>query len=386
MDFSEVDISQADDPWQELPLEMACHIISNITDVHDISKLIQTSSGFRRYAYCIQHLTSNTNIRIPVSYFEIMPGLQTIDHKIEIPVQYYDLDLLSKLDILSEAYFVLQDINLLSPLLQVLNGLNLVQHYFKISLVLPATTMGILIQNGRYIIIPAKNSSAQRLVELLDELKPLSKFINNIHPSLVELISQGYPSLVQIIPPESFLQTNLLYTYTLLKKPMRDFLKTADFGLVDPTQPPSDNNPPLSNYIQIISDGTGEKVLMELLNIYIYYHQLTQGYWINADQVMRKHFQSQLDTVTDPNGREINMSVMSFPNLLKIIISNRLESITVDEISKYEFPVIISTQVQNNISDIVTNTFQTFRQLRQQSRVQPNVAYYATDGSLRYLS
>lgn len=356
--------SEMADPWQDFPLEMACDIISNITDIHDISKLLRTSSSFLGYVYCIQHLTSDVIVSIPMSYFRMMNELKTIDHKIEIIVEDTDLNFLSRLNLLREAHFVVQDLNLLANLLQVLDGLNNTLYYFKISLVLPTMTVGILIRDDRYLIIPLNN-------EYKDEIYQI---ISDIRPSLNEIIVPKYNTGEGV------------NKYNLFRNPMRDFLGSADFGLMNPTQPPSDNNPPLSNYVKLIAGGTSRLTLIDLLFIYFHYHQLisimphTIGIKriYNADQTMRKCFKNQIEKET-----KINMSVMRPLDISKICNINELRSVTPDEIAEYQFPRILTIQEQEIISSTVRRIHRIYEPIRPRGQPPPVVNYYTTDGSLR---
>src|SRR5689334_19789840 len=93
MNFDGSIIPQGSDPWEYLSPEEACRIISLITDITDISWFLQTSKRFFRYADCVENLTSNTILTVPVSFVSIFKRLLTIDHKIIIGVDQFNWSL-----------------------------------------------------------------------------------------------------------------------------------------------------------------------------------------------------------------------------------------------------------------------------------------------------
>jgi len=64
----------------------------------------------------------------------------------------------------------------------------------------------------------------------------------------------------------------------LFKSPILNFLRNSDFGLVDPNQPPSFDNPPLSTYlIKIIQSNAINCALLNIIFcIYVVYHQISR--------------------------------------------------------------------------------------------------------------
>lgn len=355
-------IPEGSDPWQFLPLEQACQAISYITDITDVSRILQTSVGFRQYVHCIQNLTTNRLVTVTSSYLSAFTNLVSVDHKIVV-----NLDVLPSLPKLQQAHFLIRDVNLLAPLLQNLNRLDYPEHYFKISLVLPDIIMGILILNGRFVIIPPGKNYEQALTQIINQIRP---------------------SLVQLTIPNTGQRFN---RFVLLRKPMRDFLKTADFGLVDPSNPPSDSNPPLSNYAKILADGAPTGLLLKIFTIYVFYNRLYQidnPIFINTNQEIRRYFEPQIEANRSkyPN---LNMSAMLFAHIQVLISINILDSVTVEDIAEYEFPNIPTLDVINYIDGVTNLTRAIYRQLRNQAQRQyrrtrtSDLTYYATDGTIR---
>jgi hypothetical protein len=353
------------DIWSSLPPELACIAVSNITDISDISRSLQTSNIFRQYTFCIQNLTSNKVLLAPSSFLDSFINVKTADHKIVFIVTENDLNKLNSLIHLRQADFVLRNFNLLSSLFQNLKGLNFPEHYFKIILDSPDGCIGILISNGNFLILPD----------------------NNYQQQIGTLIINTKPNLISTMLPDIGVGIEGNPGFKLWKNPMREFLLFSDFGLVDPTQPPSEINRPLSEYIRLVSDGANVTLLYKILTIYIRYHGLSQGTLINSDQTMRRYFEHQIEKNRDKHPN-FNLSAMLYANLTIIISLNSINTpLNIEDIAEYDFPNYIpSLEDIRNVTNVVNVTRTLYQNLLQEAKNTKGVGFYDKDGNIRYLS
>lgn len=373
MEFSGA--STDSDPWAYLPRDLVCENISYITDINDIVNLFRVSKSFRENVDCVQVITSQSIVSVQLSSLTSFTNLRWIDHRVIISV---DTVQLNSLNTLRHAHFLINDVNLLGTLLQLLPKVN--EHYFKISLVLPEglKIISILIKNGDYVIVPLN-----------------SKYVNLIN----------IPGLNKIIIPRTDDGFNQL---ALLREPLKRFLREGDFGLTDPSQPPSEDNPPLSEFTRYISDAASTKILVLLLPAYVKYNLLetaTDRRFLRADELMRTYFSFQIDayntkTIESSIGQSqpqivlptqqrqpIDMNRMLHAHLSVIISANRLNTMTPQELAEYEFPEIIpSPDDLARINNIISHARNIYVQLHTQAKTTPGIFFYTTDGSKRYLS
>ena len=358
-------IPHGGDPWSYLLPEIARHDIANITNISDISMALQTSNSFRRYAYCIQKLTTSRIITASLSFLNSLVNVVAADHKIIFTITGNDLSTLTRLAKLQKAHFMIDDINLLAPLLQTINRLNFPQNYFKISLILSNIVVGILILNNNLLVIHPYGEEHGKEME--------------------QSIMIAAPNLIPVILPDTGSEG---YTvFRLWKTPLKEFLSTADFGLTDPRQPPSEENRPLSEYIRLAADGCTATLLQMIFSVYINSHGLYQKPFINVDQTMRRFFEEQIEANRNlfPN---INLSALSFEDLtLTILALNTVSNLTTEEIAEYEFPNYIPTIIEiGNVENLVNNARNSYNQLIRQAKNTPNIIFYATSGSIIRLS
>jgi hypothetical protein len=384
-EFGLLDIPQGADVWSYLPQDLLCKAISGVTDISDISQAFQTSNTFRQYASsCIQSLTSDKIVTVSLQFLSTFPNIIIANHNIVFTVSEDNLHILRKLNKLQQASLLIDD-NLLEPLLQNLNGLNLSHNYFKILLTRPETIVGVLILDNNFLIIPWNYEEW------------ITEKINQINPNLIP-VELPDPQ-TRIIPreepvfgqnpfgpniPQAVAYGPSLTGYRLWKNPMREFLLTSDFGLLDPTQEPSEENKPLSEYIRLIADGCNANLLTKILSLYVNYHMLMNGILINADQRMRHYFGEQLKMYKP----DINLSAMLMSNFTSTVRLNSLNSsLTIKDIVEYNFPSYIpSAKEITEITNRVNFAKNRYRTLGNQARHNQGVTFYATDGTLRHLS
>jgi hypothetical protein len=291
----ELEIPENVDPWAYLPFELACVAVSNITDISDIVRIMRTSTSFRQYTPCIQHLTNDKYMVLPASFLMNFINVQTAGHKIVFNVDKINVNSLKSLNQLQQATFYIDDIHLIQSLLQNLNGLNSPQHYFKIILMFSNTVTGILIYNNSLLVIPSNENIKKHIIYVK-------------------------PNLISIKIPEEF---------KLWKKPMREFLLTSDFGSQE-----------LNNYIALMADAGPTNTLLYILVSYVKHHELSQGIVISSDEQMRKYFSIELQK--NIKYRRLDLNRMMFNNLQDIISMNSIgDKLTVEDIVDYDFPIYI---------------------------------------------
>ena len=348
------------EPWSHLPLEVACGMISRITDVRDISRLLQTSRSFRYLANnCIDTITTKDLVVVPAPFLDTLTRIKSIDPHVVIEVTRNDIPTIASLQWLNEAHFLVISPEDVSELLQ---ALNLKNGNFKISIETNEGLRSIIIQRGSYLILP-------------------TMYMYGSSPELIGLVSSVNPNLQQII-----ISTEVGYTYpTLMAESLRKFLYLGDFGLIDPTSPPSPTNPTISSYLTPIieSDTITNKLAQFLLRTYVLYHQLSYKTYVYMDKLMIDMFGAQ----PGPNPHQIR-----YVGLSDLVHLNLLEDqITPYEVANFNIPsVLITIDDLNRILNIVSHTHDVLRGLHSQQinhfkatgTLDPNITYYKTDGSV----
>lgn len=213
-------------------------------------------------------------------------------------------------------------------------------------------TIGILIKDNKFLVVSQNKRYKEEVIQVI-------KVNSNLDPIILPHTGQ------------------FLMKFILLKKPMKEFLNNANFGLVNPTQPPSETNLPLSYYVKFIMDGAPAYLLQNLFIIYVNYNQLHMKPIIKGDDLIKKCFEK-------PN---LSLNVMNLSRFLTIIQSNSVDrSVTIEEMAELNFPNIVTIAEINNIKSITDNTRIIYRNLINYAKSQFNITYYATDGSIKRLS
>lgn len=335
--------SQQSSFLQYLPPEKICEILSYVTDITYISNFIRISPNSLNYTHCVEYFTSDRIVTTPLSFIQLFQRLIFVDHKIVIQVDQININLPPRLQ---HANFVVSSQDVLISLLKNLN----MRGYFKISLILPNTlsVASILIKNGQFIIISNKRNYKQELAQLISE----------IHPLLIQLTYRPF--------------------YHPLRSPMIEFLRLGDFGLVDPDQPPSITNPPLSNYTQIIANNgiATTNILNKLFVIYSRYHQINQ-----PDDLMKLCFGSLVESNKDKFPMDLASLDLLEPSFLTAL--NIILGPTIEDIALYNFSGMPTIESLNNLNNIIRTANLNYSQLVRRAR-QGNTYYYSTDGRLIY--
>lgn len=180
---------------------------------------------------------------------------------------------------------------------------------------------------------------------------------------IVEIINHHKPNLLQVSLPLSIWVSGPI---KLTRNLMRNFLKTADFGLVDPSQPLSENNPPLSKYIQFISDVASNSMLALCMTTYIKYEIIKNGRTAvnNTNRftavlpflrlVIEKYFASQRQIID-----------LTLNRLLGL---NNLRSLKLENVAIYDFPNYIPTKaILEKVLSVLLNTTDNYTRLMERA-------------------
>lgn len=260
------------DYWADLPVEIACEIISKIEDLRSLFNHMQASKTFYELApHCIRELNSKVRMEVPLSSLVKFHNLESLGDNIILTIGPNELELLSRIPRLRKANILLTNpaygsySALSSIVINLLSGLNLKQKIpqvnFRIYLLLSTAPTTILIQGDRFGTISFK------------DLNPL--------------FGEFYPELKHVILSESHSGSE-----RMVSKDFREFLKEEDFGLVDPSQPPSETNPPLQNLFRQLSDSTIMAEMVDaIIRLYSEYHDLVEDGSIIFDQTLKRLLQ-----------------------------------------------------------------------------------------------
>lgn len=333
-------------------LNYHCTLLSMMdTDIYDVFNFLKISKEFYGARRFIQKLTSKTIINTSVNKIIPFSSLIHIDHKIILNVDRNNLPLFHSLD---HAHFNIVDINLLPSLLQSLPGLNRSQYYFKISLTIIDTTIGILISNGNFIIIPISNHYETMITEIIRSIgnttnliKTMPQYTRHIRPNIPEKDCK----------------------FLFWRTPLRNFLKFFDFGLMNSTLPSSENNLPLVNYISKSANGDIIYEVMSILKLGINYCNLSK-IWPNLNEssiIFRcvgpkilEFFKEQIEQNLDYFNSETEINKA----LYFLIELNILDSITIEEIVEYEYPFYHGIDELSNVhyrAHLAYRTINSFR-------------------------
>jgi len=326
-----------------LPKDIVCEIMSHISDVRDILNYINISKIFQQYgSLCITQLHADQVQGISSNILRLLPKLEYIDHKIIVTIDNINnIELVKNLE---NAYFLIDDINLIPLLLKSLHKLKHHNHYFKIGLRTPEKLISILIQNSKSIIIP--QDGVNQIEEMIDEFSSIS-------------------------------QIQLDRRRTLYKMPLRQFVNRGDFGLETPTQLPSPYNRPLSEYIVDKLDYCTRDVLIDLIYIYMIYNKLiNSSFEFIFDDRLNFYFQKQIG---EYNLDEINKRTYTNLDIYELLNMNIIKLLTVDELSEYKFPNIVPISEFDQIRNTIYNTRNIYKRLVRQGWFN----YYDIHGNIQ---
>ena len=347
------------DSWSDLPEEIACEIITRITDLRSLLNYMQSSQTFYRLArLCTRMIDSPVKVEVPLSYFAGFQNLQLIGDKILVTITAEELSLLSTLPSLRAATLLYIDspetrvVDSYASLRSILRALDLgrkiPQMNFHIILHPGYSSLFLIIQGNRFGILGADRLEAARV-------------INEIYPQLQYLELPGLGSS--------------LATYN------RDFmnlLRDGDFGLVDPSQPPSEKNPPFSYDLHRLADsGALPRTLpFDLILLYAAHNGLVKDGTIYLDDLMKRYIQP---AIVEHNRRfpvplPLDRIIFSTrPNVVTDPISGLFKLLSPRTFSTFDLP---SSSIP--LGDLTTIDQQVRNAYR---HYQSRLPFYRTDGT-----
>lgn len=321
-------IVQGEDPWDQIPTDVACQIISQIIDLDDLERTRRVSQTFNRLArLCTQQVDANRKIVIPVSYFADFRNLQIVGDNIILEVRPKDLALLSTMPSLREANFN-------------------VGHFVQTNILEFGISVAILQQlqldrklprvNFRFVACYSYQMSG--LILQGDQFTTM-----DLPLEVAREIMQAFPQL-QYVP----LLMDRKRLKRLMSRKIREVLRVGEFGLLDPSRPPSDNNIPLSKYLRRLADsGLGNVKLLELIfKIYAFNNGLLTATTITPDALLDRLFREDFiryNQILTPDRRPIDPDKFLRAHL-SISISQETSLHSIEDIADYDLPMPLSDQ------------------------------------------
>ena len=340
------------DPWDNIPIDAACEIISHLTNVADILNYMGTSTVFRELAgRCVVQLESSQYIEIPVAWLNNFPNLRRTGDQIRIVVNLEDISMnMVSLPQLREGNFIFRGVSEISKasaqaereFLELLNRLGLDGKLPNANYrIMAPGNIGIIVQGNQALVFGLYRQAR---------------------------IRERFPQLNFVFPPEAIGQA-------LMSSVLRSFLTEADFGLVDPTLPPSEFNPQLS-FDEIARTGVIDYRLLSLiLTIYCRYHRLwIDNYMIVPDELLNRYFQQSYIRHIRSRGAHLETpDGWSFIGL-RGTLSTHYMNPKIETLDQYDVPGEITLERYQEIADQAQRIDDLYSLL---------ATFYTTQGSLR---
>lgn len=100
----EVVVDLPSDSWEELPEDVTCEMVTQMTDIDKVDKYSKSSPWFFQVSkWCTRELTSKRPIRVPIENISHLSKLETVGDNIEIDVDFDNVHLLHRLPKLTQA-------------------------------------------------------------------------------------------------------------------------------------------------------------------------------------------------------------------------------------------------------------------------------------------
>jgi hypothetical protein len=372
-----------------MPLEIACHMISYIKSIHDIINWMIISKRFRYLAeFCIQEIYSDIVVRVPITNFIDFIALKKVNDNILLTnLDISNVNILTTMPKLYKATFyigIIEDLDYFkSMIINILKYLNtpniLICGYYN------RKKVAFVVQNNKFMFLgfETNSNSYSLLYNLIKEIQ-----IHNLELILISLNSnyQALPDIANI----HFKDMSLLSgNYAVISKTLKHFLRVTDFGLLDPSKPPSDNNPSISKYAQLIANAgidkhrikNEENLISDLFVIYNAYYQTEQLVEVAS------FFQSDLNIFNrlfnkNYSFREPSNFPYSFTKVSSIVLTVGLldvENPAIYDIINFEIPNgYPEIDDYDAINNKLHNTIQIYNNLHRNI-----IPYYTTNATLK---
>lgn len=293
------------DSWAQLPVEMACQVIGQMSDLQSIVNFQRSSRRFTELVpACLQEVQSETPVVVPIEYFRNYQRLEVVGPKILLSLTPETLDVISTLPRLWSASFYLgtgrYSLDLIEFVEAVLAQIDPSRYAgLNFRFVQGGQSIyGLIVQDGRFMTMGFDMPSDAQL--------PLEQVV---------------------LPPN----------YRVLSRALREFLWTAHFLGVDPNRDISDTNPSLSHYARQIADAG--MVLEDLLGPLFRSYFFDNGVEVGPGNTYRldEPLQQLLGAVLERRKSSLHPLVIQGPSFRWALQSQlRLENIF--DIFNYDIP------------------------------------------------
>ncbi len=350
--------------WLQLPDTSGYHIVKFLSEAKDVIRMAGAHPRFKHLAQLgLTKLTSNEPIYIPLKLFANYRQLTTTDNVIFQLFDLEDAKTISSMPKLTRAKFLFSSApnweeimkkffaTYCSPHIyldkdsekKVVTRRNIIQinsYTFAFLGKKKSTYAGLIAIGKERCLIPhqiEKYSPVHTFLQIITQYLPRSHNSRMIYKTIKQL---SYVSGVMRSTGgdcDSFSLRTTLKDYIPincgLQLEMRRFLSQADFGLVNPRQPPSVTNLPLKKAIPIAMGGiAGREIIDMLLEIYIDYIALPcgsigPGDQSTLDQLMRDCFSPIIKEIIMTRGLRTDIRN-------PLILSTRLKHCVIDGITR----------------------------------------------------
>ena len=347
----------------KLSLDELYEVVPYINQIEDVINLTLVSKYFSNVVkICTKIISSTTIVKIPLELLVKYENIRCLKN-IFIEIDQNNIHHLKKICNIIEATFYFKLDHVLTFKQRIIDILkNITKSGAKIKIIGQYTDnrlISLVVDTNKCLCIGHKSDS------IINYLKSNMSYYNFILPVLYH--------------PEN---TGRLGANFLLKKTFIKFVTECNFGLTIPDLPPSDTNPPLSNYlIEIVKTGISNLIIVnKILLIYVYYHQLRSDGIIKADSNIKKYFNQHVPEYNKmPIGRSISLDACKSLDLKTLASLSRLvTSQQVSDINEFDIPIhILTNEETNKIYNIIIQTLQIYRNIN---------SYYTTEGMIKLIN
>lgn len=301
--------------WEYLPDEMICEILNRITKVDDLFNYIKSSERIAKVVKnCVLELEETDSYGTYFVNASDLIHLKKIKHlgkNIIVLVDPNNYHVLRQLpDLLSVNILCVGDANanldennggslesLLIPILEALNVENKIPHLNLRIMEFSYYSVGFFLQGNQYAITPSfitdNKYSINRNIRI-----PLNKAM----PFFSETLDKMRYFNIKI--------SSANYNLGFVSEDFINFVSESDFGLLNPSTPSSDMNPPLLNLIRPVIEAGLIKHTSQynLILIYAHYNGLIQQDGkILLDEALLKLFRTRIPIHADGQRYYVNI-------------------------------------------------------------------------------
>ena len=384
-----------DDPidWNLMPRDNACEIISHITNVGDIINFMKTSSTFINLAMiCVKELTSEKLVSSPLSNFTGFTRLARSNENVLLLLEHIDnIAIITQLFRLVEANFyfaVNTETEFSDMVISIINGyLTPVE---EVSAQGEVNTYRRSLDNAMIRIIA--NIGKEAYAVIIDHNKIMLFMVQNPATNALKdtIASTFNPLVVEFYYGKIYSGFNLPFG---LMDNLTEFIQEGNFGLVEPSNPPSVvTNPTLKSQLKLIGSGFSSSALLTpLLAIYAIVNNLSLGQTkliLSADDNIREHFQKVVDEYNQsaPTDKQINLSAFRHATFQRLIYLSSTKSKSYDPILPLTKTKYVSIQDVENDQDVTSGTYSKYKDILKRNRIARKTGgnispIYLPDGS-----